>query len=195
MSRRLLYHGFGVRGYRCLKTKYVGGEIIIVVEPTSKLCCCAVCGSDKVWRQGGTWRRIRVLPLGRKWVYLEAWVPRLACRECRAVRQISTGFAGPRRTYSKSFERYVLELSRQMTIKAVAEHLGVSWDIVKNIQKRHLHKRFAKPKLKHPRQIAIDEISTGKGQKYVTIVLDLQSGVVVHVGQGKGGDALLIFAW
>jgi len=34
------------------------------------------------------------------------------------------------------------------------------------------------------------QISTGKGHKYVTIVLDLQSGAVVHVGQGKGGDAL-----
>ena len=28
---------------------------------------------------------------------------------------------------------------------------------------------------------------------YVTIVLDLQSGAVLHVGQGKGGDALLAF--
>ncbi|NLS93191.1 MAG: transposase, partial [Planctomycetaceae bacterium] len=32
-----------------------------------------------------------------------------------------------------------------------------------------------------------------KGHKYVTIVLDLESGAVLHVGQGKGGDALLDF--
>jgi transposase len=193
MSTSLLYHGFGVRGYRYLKTKYVGGEIVIIAEPTSKLYCCAVCGSEEVWGQGGTWRRFRTLPLGSKAVHLEVWVPRLKCRECRAVRQIAIGFARPRRTYTKSFERYVLELSRQMTIKAVADHLGVSWDIVKDIQKRYLYKRFARPKLKHLRQIAIDEISTGKGHKYVTIVLDLQSGAVVHVGQGKGGDALKPF--
>ena len=32
-----------------------------------------------------------------------------------------------------------------------------------------------------------------KGHRYLTIVLDLESGVVVHVGQGKGGDALSDF--
>ena len=46
---------------------------------------------------------------------------------------------------------------------------------------------------KHLRQIAIDEISIGKGHRYLTIVLDLESGAVVHVGQGKGGDALRDF--
>ena len=86
-----------------------------------------------------------------------------------------------------------MELSRHMTIKDVACHLGVGWDVVKDIQKRHLHRRFAKPKLKHLKQIAIDEISVGKGHKYVTIVMDLKSGAVVHVGRGKGGDALTAF--
>ena len=40
------------------------------------------------------------------------------------------------------------------------------------------------------RQIAIDEISIGKGHRYVTIVLDLKSGAVVFVGEGKGAEAL-----
>jgi len=190
MSTSLLYHGFGVRGYRYLKTKYVGGEIIIVAEPTSKLYRCAVCGSEKVWGQGGTWRRFRTLPLGSKAVHLVVWVPRVECRECRTVRQIAIGFARPRRTYTKSFERYVLELSRQMTIKAVAEHLNVSWDIVKDIQKRYLYKRFARPKLKHLRQIAIDEISTGKGHKYVTQTVSASMWEMwIHTGkQGARGQ-------
>ena len=80
-----------------------------------------------------------------------------------------------------------------MTIKDVALHLGVSWDIVKEIQKQDLQRRFGKPKLKHLRQLAIDEISVGKGHRYVTIVLDLESGAVMHVGEGKGGDALTHF--
>jgi len=80
-----------------------------------------------------------------------------------------------------------------MTIKDVAIHLGVSGDVVKEIQKRFLHKHFDKPKLKHVTQIAIDEISTGKGHRYVTIVLDLASGAVLYVGPGKGADALAAF--
>jgi len=103
------------------------------------------------------------------------------------------GFADARVTYSKAFQRYALELSRHMTIKDVVEHLGISWDVIKEIQKADLKRRFDKPKLKHLRQIAIDEISTAKGHVYLTIVLDLESGAVVHAGRGKGGDALKEF--
>ena len=55
------------------------------------------------------------------------------CRDCGKTRQEKVGFAKPRRTYTKSFERYALELSRHMTIKDAAKHLGMSWDVVKEI--------------------------------------------------------------
>ena len=80
-----------------------------------------------------------------------------------------------------------------MTIRDVAEHLGVGWDMIKDIQKRDLSRRFAKPKLKHLRRIAIDEIAVAKGHRYLTVVLDLDSGAVVFVGDGKGADALKPF--
>ena len=80
-----------------------------------------------------------------------------------------------------------------MTIRDVAVHLGVGWDLIKDIQKRDLSRRFAKPKLKHLRHIAIDEIAIGKGHRYLTVVLDLESGAVVFVGDGKGADALKPF--
>ena len=47
-----------------------------------------------------------------------------------------------RRHYTKAFERYALELGRLMTIQDVAQHLGVSWDTIKDIQKRDLQRRF-----------------------------------------------------
>lgn len=77
-----------------------------------------------------------------------------------------------------------------MTIQAVAQHLGVSWDVVKEIQKRYLQHRFAKIPLQDLRQIAIDEISIGHGHRYLTVVLDLESGAVVFIGEGKGADSL-----
>jgi transposase len=167
--------------------------VVFVIERKPETYRCAACGSQNVWRQGVVVRPFRTVPLGSKRVELEARIPRLACQDCGLVRQAEVGFAEPRRSYSRSFARYVLELSRHMTIKDVACHLGVSWDVVKEIQKKSLQRRFDKPRLKHVKQIAIDEISTGKGHKYVTIVLDLESGAVLHVGQGKGGDALLAF--
>jgi transposase len=40
------------------------------------------------------------------------------------------------------------------------------------------------------RRIAIDEISIERGHRYLTVVLDLDTGAVVFVGEGKGADAL-----
>lgn len=193
MSTSLLYHGFGIRGYQYAKTEYVEGGVVFHVTQDSANCRCAACGSANVAPRGKEERRFRCLPIGRKRVTLVLPIPRVKCNDCGLVRQVAVRFAEPRRSYTKSFVRYVLELSRLMTIKDVALHLGVSWDIVKEIQKQDLQRRFGKPKLKHLRQIAIDEISVGKGHRYVTIVLDLESGAVMHVGEGKGGDALTAF--
>jgi transposase len=154
---------------------------------------CSACGSEDVIGRGQNARRFRTIPIGSKAVYLALAVPRVECRRCRVVRQVKIAFADPRVSYTKAFQRYALELSSYMTIQDVADHLGISWDVIKEIQKADLKRRFDRPKLKHLRQIAIDEISTAKGHVYLTIVLDLESGAVVHVGRGKGGDALKAF--
>jgi transposase len=77
-----------------------------------------------------------------------------------------------------------------MTIQDVARHLGISWDVVKEIQKRDLTRRFSHVSLKNVRRIAIDEIAVLKGHRYLTVVLDMDTGAVIFVGDGKGGDAL-----
>jgi len=171
----------------------VGGEVIFTIEQPRESYCCSACGSDDVIGRGQTPRRFRTVPIGGKPVYLAFAVPRVECHGCGVVRQVKIAFADPRVTYTKVFERYALELSQSMTIQDVADHLRISWDVIKEIQKADLKRRFDKPKLKHLRRIAIDEIAVAKGHVYVTIVMDLESGVVVHVGRGKGGDALKDF--
>jgi transposase len=126
-------------------------------------------------------------------VLLQVAIPRVECRACGIIRQVRLSFAEPRYSYTRAFERYVLELSQAMTIQDVARHLDVGWDTIKDIQKRNLQRRFKKVKLKDLQQIAIDEISIGKGHRYVTIVLNLLTGAVVFIGEGKGADALQPF--
>jgi transposase len=141
-------------------------------------------------RQGAVVRRFRALPIGGKPVWIELAIPRLWCPDCGRTRQAHVSFAGEYRRYTHQFERYVLDLSARMTIRDVARHLGVGWDLVKEIQKRYLQRRFAKPKLKGLRRIAIDEICIGHGHRYLTVVLDLASGAVVFVGNGKEAESL-----
>jgi len=193
MSTSLLYHGFGISGYKYVRTAYEGGQVIFTIRQEPRTLRCEACGSRDVRPRGKVERRFRSLPIGKRPTAVVLAIPRVACRSCGVVRQVEVAFADHRRSYTKAFERYALELSRWMTILDVARHLGVSWDVVKDIQKRDLSRRYSKPKLKDLRKIAIDEIAVGKGHRYMTVVLDLDTGAVVFVGDGKGGDALKPF--
>jgi transposase len=193
MSTSLLYHAFGIRGYEYVRTTYEEGKVTFKIEQPRSRLRCAACGSTEVWAQGSIPRTFRLVPIGHKPTFLQFAVPRVLCFDCGLVRQVKVPFADPRRHYSHAFERYALELSRHMTIQDVAQHLQVSWDTIKDIQARHLQRRFGKPKLHKLKQIAIDEIAIGKGHRYLTLVLNLLTGAVVYVGDGKGVDALTGF--
>ena len=193
MSTSLLYHAWGLRGYDLQATDYVEGVTVFRLQQNADTLCCGHCGSRTVMREGVVVRRFKTLPIGGKPVWLQLPVQRLWCAACGKTRQVKLAFADDRRTYTHSFERYALELGRHMTIQDVAQHLGVSWDVIKDIQKRYLLRHFARPRLKRLRQIAIDEISIGRGHRYLTVVLDLESGAVAFVGDGKGTASLKPF--
>jgi transposase len=190
MSTSLLYHAFGLRGYQHQSMQCVKGRMFFWIKQPRERLRCSECGTEHVLAQGTTPRLFRTLPIGGKPVLIGLPVPRVRCLLCDHVRQVKIPFAEPRRQYTHAFERYALELSQHMTIQDVAQHLDVGWDTIKDIQARSLQRRFGNPKLKNLKQIAIDEIAIGKGHRYLTVVLNLLSGAVVFVGDGKGVEAL-----
>ena len=190
MSTSLLYHAFGLRGYQHVNSSFEGGRVTFCIRQDREQLRCPDCGSNNVWSQGTVDRTLRTVPIGGKPTQIQFAVPRVYCFVCQNVRQVKLRFAEPRKSYTRAFERYALDLSRHMTIKAVAQHLQVSWDTIKEIQAASLKRRFGKPKLRKLKQIAIDEIAIGKGHHYLTVVLNLLSGAVVFVGDGKGTAAL-----
>jgi transposase len=107
---------------------------------------CSVCRSEQVVRQGAVLRIFRTVPIGHKPVFVLLPVPRVRCDACGHVRQVHIPFAEPRHRYTHAVERYALDLSRHMTIQDVANHLGVSWDTIKEIQSRSVARRFGQTK-------------------------------------------------
>ena len=189
MSTSLLYHAFGIRGYPYTRTDSQDGQTIFTIHQEPETCRCPACGSPKVQSRGHVQRRFRTVPSGRRAPLVVLPMPRVDGQDGGVVRQVKVPVADPRRSSTHAFERLALELSRRMTIRDVAKHLGVGWDRIKDIQKRDLARRSAKPKLKHLRPIAIDEIAIAKGHRSPTVVLDLDSGAVVFVGDGQGAEA------
>ena len=192
MTTRLLYHAFGIRGYRFRTAREEQGTTTLVIE--APRLACAACRSANVIRSGGRTRRWRHLPIGFRPTFIEMHVPRLQCHDCGVTRQLAVTFAEPFKQHTKAFARLAIDLAQRMTIDDTARFLHVGWDMIKEILKADLQRRFADPLRKGvPRRIAIDEIAVHKGHRYLTIVLDLDSGAVVFVGKGKAADALQPF--
>ena len=142
MSTSILYHGFGIRGYKYVNTCYRNGEIIFTIHQDPLELCCSNCGSKDVIRRGQVKRHFRSLPIGAKAIWISLAIQRVFCLTCHVIRQVKFGFSDKRRSYTTSFERYALQLSRYMTVKDVANHLHISWDVIKDIQKRYLKKHW-----------------------------------------------------
>jgi transposase len=139
--------------------------VIFTVVQDPDDCRCPACDSRHVVSCGHVEHRFRCLPVGSRPTAVVLPSPRVECHACGTVRQVKVPFAAARRNYSKSFKRYALELSHSTTIRDVARHLEVGWDLIKVNQERDLQRRYAKPKPKHLRLIAIDEIALAKGHR------------------------------
>jgi transposase len=193
MSTTLLYHVYNIRGYWYRSMKRVRGGVEIVIEQPRDRCGCPACGGGNVILKGAKTRRFHAPPLGGKHVTIVLDVPRVKCHDCGVLRQVEITFAKPMRRHIRAFERYVLDLLESMTCDDVAGHLGVSWGMIRDIEEEYLKRHYDKPRLKDVKRIAIDEIAVRKGHKYMTVVLDLDTGRVIFVGDGRGGESLLPF--
>ena len=86
--------------------------------------------------------------------------------------------------------KFVCTLSRWMTLGDVSAVSGLGWDTVKAIVKSDLGRRYGKIDLRGVRYLAIDEFYTGRKGKFLTVVMDLESGRILWVAQGRGAEAL-----
>ena len=77
-----------------------------------------------------------------------------------------------------------------MTLQDVSNHRGLSWDMVKEIHSSYLKRHYSPPSLDGVENIGIDEFAVKKGHVYKTIVVDLDSGKVIYVGDEKGTKSL-----
>lgn len=177
MNASFMYHNLGIREQECTRMQ-------------KKHICCPRCGSKHVISSGHTVREIRSVPIGSRQIILMMSIQKVECKECGCIRNEDLKFTRGKRRYTRCFERFVQDLSKMGTISDVARFLGVSWDTVRDIQKEHLGRHYGHPSLKKLRHIGIDEFAVAKGHVYMTIVVDMETGHVVYVGDGKGADAL-----
>ena len=192
MDSSFLYHGFGLYNHECTKTEYKGNTIIFHVQSKERQKVCPKCGERHLVKNGYRMRDFIGLPIGKKKVIIRMKVQRYKCKNenCDYDQQENIPFATGSRSYTHRFANYVVDLLKAMTLQDAAFLLGVSWDMVKEIHSTYLQRHYSPPSLEGVECIGIDEFAVKKGHVYKTIVVDLQSGRIIYVGDGKGADAL-----
>jgi len=193
MSTTLLQNTQKVRGFQHQKFEYFREKLIWTIK--RKEFHCPRCGSLKVQAECVRIREIQGLPFGRLLVYFKVKIHRLYCRSChrRSFEELHF-LSSPSARITKELERRILTDRHETSIRSVAYKYRLRWELVKEIEKRYLARKYARTPTAHVKRIGIDEIHVGTNPdrtcRYLTIVRDLKSGAVIHVGEGKGIIAL-----
>ena len=168
-------------------------SVITLAPITGAWPFCSVCGENSGRLHMYGTRRVRDLSLAHARVDLVVPNRKLRCANCRTIRTEGHSFLGPYRRHTLRFERAVADLCRHLPIKQVAEHFGLSWHAVKEIDKRRLEREVGTPFYDGLRLLAVDEVAVHKGHTYLTTVLDLETGRIVWVGKGRTEATLASF--
>jgi transposase len=188
--KSLLYHAFGVKGFRYLRTRYEGGEIVFELEPEKEP---EVPAGQKLRRHGFRWRTVRSVSIGLKPVVLKVKVPRWLNTTTGEEFEQDPPFVEAYTKITRALARLIVDLARFMTLADIAGWLSLSWDTVRTVVQRRLEKDYRRIGYRKVLAIAIDELYLGRARKYVTLVIDLQSGRIIWVEQGRGSQALREF--
>ncbi len=163
------------------------GQVVVAVRPRYReRDRCGICRRRSPgFDLGEGRRRWRALDLGSALAYLEADAPRVSCRE-HGVVVCAVPWARHGSRFTHAFEDQVAWLAVNTSKSAVAELMRVSWRTVGRICERvAIEAGRDLDLLAGLRRIGIDEISHRKGQRYLTVVVDHDTGRLIWAAAGR----------
>lgn len=172
------------------------GERIVVdiARPERRRMRCSRCGraSRAVYdRSIRSWRHLDCL---RTPLVLRAEVRRIDCRACGVVAE-QVPWARPGSRFSRAFEDTAVWLARAAPKRVVAELVRIDWATVGRMIERVLAEAdgVGPDRLDGLRRIGIDEVAYRKGQRYLLVIVDHDSGRIVWCAPGKSAGNLCAF--
>lgn len=172
------------------------GELVVAVRPARGAAKprCGVCGRRSPrYDRGEGRRRWRALDLGTVQAYVVADAPRVRCPD-HGVVVVQVPWARHGAGHTRAFDDQVAWLVTHTSKSAVVELMRIAWRTVGAIVARVVAEgRGAHDPLSGLRRIGIDEISYKRGHRYLTVVVDHDSGRLVWAAPGRDRDTLRAF--
>jgi transposase len=142
-------------------------------------CAAANCpvydAEEKQWRH---------LDFFQHQAYLTARVPRVRCDQC-GVRQVAVPWARPGSGFTLLMEALVLELARNMPMRAIARLLAVGDKRLWRVVSHYVKQALAKSDCRRVRRVGIDETSARKRHDYISLFFDLDARRLVFATPGR----------
>jgi transposase len=161
--------------------------VVVSVRPTARARGrCGRCGRrGPGYDRGEGRRRWRALDAGSMKVFVEAEAPRVSCRDHGpTVAQVPWARHGAGHT--RDFDDQAAWLAVHVSKTAVVELLRIAWRTVGAIVARVSVDIDARvDRLAGLQRIGIDEISYKRGYRYLTVVVDHDSGRLVWAAPGR----------
>ena len=133
----------------------------------------------------------RSLDDGLLQVFLEADLPRVACGE-HGVVIAKVPWARHGAGHTIAFDEVVAWFALGAPKTLISTLLRINWHTVGAILARVMAGRDGQDgdRLGSVRRIGIDEVSFKKGQRYLTIVVDHDTGLLLYVAEGRSKDSV-----
>ena len=163
-------------------------SVIIHIKKKGKTGICPVCNKKRRKVIEIRQRKIRDVNFGNEKCYIIFDAYRIKCK-CGYRNMEKLKFVLPNEMITERFAEHIFHLCERMTLKDVAETAMVDWRTAKRIDKKKLKEMFKDLRKISPTRIGIDEIAHEKGHKYLTIVRDLDRGVI-WVGEKRKKETL-----
>jgi len=163
-------------------------RMIIKQKKKWKTGICPVCNKKRRKVIEVRERTIRDENVSKKKCFILLKTYRIICKGCyRGMEKLD--FILPGERFTERFAKHIYELCEKMTLKDAAKECMINWRTAKRIDKKKLKEKFKDLKGIAPTRIGVDEIAHEKGHKYLTIVRDLDAGVI-WAGIGRKKETL-----
>jgi transposase len=177
-NRLVQLEGASVEGVR-----FGRDGVVVSVRVRRRRRVCSRCGQIVFVTHDTGRRRWRHLDLGGVRCFVEAMLRRVRCPDC-GVRVEAVPFARPGARHTRAFDQLVCALAQQVAKTPLTRLLRIGWRTVGRICARVLRERLTPSRFEGLRRIGIDEVSYRRGHRYLTLVVDDDSGRVVWVSEG-----------
>lgn len=172
----------------------ITGETTLCFEstlPTSEVFCPHCGGKVYVWDYSVT--TLKDMPF---FVFckhsLKLRHHRYMCTKCKCSFTEKLRIQHPETRITTRAARWIkLLLTLNMSVSSLAKLTGIHWDTIRKVYQQYMDVCLEKRKQEwektgyKPKYLAVDEFALRKGQEYATCVMDLETGEVLWVGEGR----------